>query len=147
MRVRPMTIDPHGVRSQDGGVAADPRSFVRLLADAPDQFSRLMRSEIKVVRAEMAEKAGEAAVGIGALVVAAILLVPVLVLLLAALASWLMELGLRASLAHLVAAGAGLVLSVALFLLAKSRLSPERLKPRRTAREVERDADALKRAV
>ena len=142
-----MTIDPRAIRSQDGGVAADQRSFVRLLADAPDQFSRLMRSEIKVVRAEMAEKAGEAAIGIGALVVGLILLVPVLVLLLVALASWLMELGLRASLAHLAAAGAGLVLSLALFLLAKSRLSPEHLKPRRSAREIERDADALKRAV
>jgi len=60
-----MTIDPHAIRSQDGGVAADPRSFVQLLADAPDQFSRLMRSEIKVVRAEMAEKAGGAAMPAG----------------------------------------------------------------------------------
>ena len=141
-----MTTDPRPIPSQNVGVTTDPRSFVRLLADASDQFSRLMRSEMKVVRAEMAEKAGDAAIGIGAVVVGAILLVPVLVLLLVALASWLMELGLRASLAHLAAAGAGLVLSGGLFLLGKSRLSPDHLKPRRSARELERDVAGLKRA-
>ena len=141
-----MTADPRSIGPQNLGVTADRRSFVQLLADASDQFSRLMRSEMKIVRAEMAEKAGEAAIGIGALVVGTILLVPVLVLLLVALASWLMELGLRASLAHLAAAGVGLVLSGGLFLLGKSRLTPDHLKPGRSAREVERDVEALKRA-
>ncbi len=124
---------------------SDPRSFVQLLADASDQFSRLLRSEIKVVRAELAEKLTEIATGLGALVLAAVLLVPTLVLLLMSLAAWLIELGLRASLAYLAAAGAGLIVSGVLALFGKSRLAPDILKPRRTAREIERDTDALKR--
>jgi hypothetical protein len=128
-------------------MTADERSFLRLLADAGDQLSRLMRSEIKVVRAEMAEKATAAATGLAAVIVAAILAVPALVLLLMALASWLVELGLRASLANLAAAGAGLVVCAVLLLIGKSRLSPDALKPQRIAREIERDADAARRAV
>lgn len=126
-------------------ITSDPRSFVRLLADAADQFSRLLRSEIKVVRAELAEKVGEMASGLGALLLAAVLLVPTLVLLLMALASWFIELGLRASLAQLAAAGVGLVVCGVLALFGKSRLSADTLKPRRTAREIEHDTDALKR--
>ena len=118
------------------------RSFIQLLADATDQFSRLVRSEIKVVRTEMAEKAVEAATGVGALVVAVVVLLPTVVLLLLALAAWLMELGLRGSLAHLAAAGVGLIVSMALLLFGKSRLN---LKPEHTAREIERDTDALRR--
>jgi len=126
-------------------MTSDPRSFVRLLADAADQFSRLLRSEIKVVRAELAEKVTEAATGVGALVLAAVLLLPTLVLLLLALASWFIELGLRASLAYLAAAGAGLIVSGALALFGKSRLSADNLKPRQSAREIAHDKDALKR--
>lgn len=126
-------------------ITSDPRSFVRLLADAADQFSRLLRSEIKVVRAELAEKVGEMASGLGALLLAAVLLVPTLVLLLMALASWFIELGLRASLAQLAAAGVGLVVCGVLALFGKSRLSADTLKPRRTTREIEHDTDALKR--
>src|SRR5437879_2531697 len=126
MRGRPMTAEPRAIRSPNvREVTADQRSFVQLLADASDQFSRLMRSEIKVVRAEMAEKAVEVAIGVATLVVAAILLIPAMVLLLMALASWLVELGLRASLAHLIAALVGLVLSGGLFLVGKSRLNPD----------------------
>ena len=123
----------------------DPRSFVRLLADASEQFSRLLRSEIKVVRAELAEKVGEVATGLAALVLAAVLLVPTLVLLLMALASWFIELGLRASLAYLAAAGVGLIVCGGLALFGKSRLALDALKPRRTAREIAHDTDALKR--
>lgn len=123
------------------------RSFIQLLADATDQFSRLLRSEIKVVRAEMAEKAVEATTGVAALVVAAVVLLPTVVLLLLALAAWLMEFGLRGSLAHLSAAGVGLIISIALLLFGKSRLSGDSLKPRHTTREIERDADALRRAL
>ncbi len=123
----------------------DPRSFIQLLADATDHFSKLLRSEIKVVRAELTEKVTEVATGLAALLLAAVLLVPTLVLLLLALASWFIELGLRASLAHLAAAGAGLIVSGALALFGKSRLSGDALKPQRTAAEIEHDTDALRR--
>jgi len=124
----------------------DPRSFARLLADAVDQFAKLLRSEIAVARAELAEKAGQAASGAALLLVAGLLLIPVVVLLLLAL-SWLSELGLRPSLAQLCAGFAGLVVVGVLALLGKSRVSPRNLSPTRTLDELARNADATKRAL
>jgi len=54
----------------------DPRSFARLLADAVDQFAKLLRSEIAVARAELAEKAGQAASGAALLLAAAAITAP-----------------------------------------------------------------------
>jgi uncharacterized membrane protein YqjE len=125
----------------------DPRSFARLLADAVDQFAKLLRSEIAVARAELAEKAGQAASGAALLLVAGLLLIPVVVVLLLALASWLSELGLRPSLAQLCAGFAGLVVVGVLALIGKSRVSPRNLSPTRTLNELARNADATKRAL
>jgi hypothetical protein len=124
----------------------DTRSIPRLIADALDQFAKLIRSEMGVVRAEMAEKAVQAGTGAGLLIGAAVLLVPTLVLALLALSAFLIELGLRASLAHLIAAGAGLAIAGALAWVGKSKVTPSNLALTHTARELARDADAAKRA-
>lgn len=125
----------------------DNRSIAQLLADGLDEFARLIRSEMGVVRAEMAEKAIQAATGAALLIGAALLAVPSLVLALMALSAWLTELGMRASLANLIAAGAGIAIGVALALVGKSRIAPKNLAPSHIAREVERDVDAAKRAL
>jgi len=126
-------------------MSPDPRSLGRLLSDAVTQFSRLVGSELRVAKAEASEKATQAATAVGLLVGAGVLLIPAFILALMALAAWLTELGLRASLAHLIAAAAGLGISAALGLIGKSRLSIESLTPRQIAREVERDIAAAKR--
>jgi uncharacterized membrane protein YqjE len=125
----------------------DSRSFGRLLADAVDQFAKLFRSEIAVARAELAEKVAQAASGAAFLVVAGLLLIPVVVLILLALASWLTELGLRPSLAQLCAGAAGLVVVGVLALTGKSRVTPRNLALTHTLDELARDADAVKRAL
>lgn len=125
----------------------DPRPLVRLITDAMGQFSGLIHSEMAVVRAEAGEKVMQAVTGAAVLLVAALLLIPTMVLALMAFAAWLVELGLRASLAHLSAAGVGLAVTVVLALFGKTRLDPDRLKFKTTAKEIERDADALRRVV
>jgi hypothetical protein len=125
-------------------MSADPRSLARLLSDAIKQSSALLGSELRLAKAEAAEKTSQAASAVGLLIGAGVLLIPTFILALMALAAWLVELGLRASLAHLTAAGVGLALSVILGLIGKSRLSLESLTPRYIAREVERDIAAAK---
>src|SRR5690242_8740015 len=110
MTADPKLAPPSVPAGERRDLVGDPRSFLQLLGDASDQFAKLLRSEMAVVRAEMAEKVVEAATGVAALIVALVVLLPALVLLLMALASWLVELGLRASLAQLIAALAGFVL-------------------------------------
>jgi hypothetical protein len=123
----------------------DPRSFPRLLANAVDEFVLLLLSEIAVARAELAEKIKQATSGAVMLVVALVLLIPVSVILLLALASWFAELGLRASLAQLCAGLAGFVVVGLLALLGKSKLAPANLSPKRTLREMKRNTDAVTR--
>ena len=125
-------------------MSPDPRSLGRLLSDAVTQFSRLVGSELRVAKAEASEKATQAATAVGLLVGAGILLIPAFILALMALAAWLVELGLRTSLAHLIAAAVGLAISGILGFVGKSRLSLESLTPHHIAREVERDIAAAK---
>jgi uncharacterized membrane protein YqjE len=128
-------------------MSLEPRSFGRLLSDAVTQFSSLVGSEVRLVKAEASEKATQAATAVGLLVGAGVLLIPAFILALMALAAWLVELGLRASLAHLIAAAVGLAISALLGFIGKSRLSIESLTPRHIAREVERDIAAAKRVL
>jgi hypothetical protein len=123
----------------------DPRTAARLAVDAVDHFSKLLRSEVAVARAEFVQKLGEAVTGAASLVVAGVLLIPVIVVALFALAALLMELGLRASVAYGAAALGGLLLAGALALFGKSKLSPSNLALSHTAAELARDADAAKR--
>jgi hypothetical protein len=125
---------------------SDPnqRSMSVLFSDAVNQFTKLIRNEMAIARAELTAKATEAAVGIGLLVGGAVLLIPAIVLLLMALAAWLSELGLSNSISNLVAGVLGLLISGVLAYVGKSRLSPEHLKPKRTIRELERDVAAVK---
>ena len=122
----------------------DPRSFPRLLANAVDEFVQLLLSEIAVARAELTEKLSQATSGAIMLVVALVLLIPVSVILLLALASWFSELGLRASLAQLCAGLAGFAVVGLLALLGKSKLAPAKLSPKHTLREMKRNADAAR---
>jgi membrane protein implicated in regulation of membrane protease activity len=123
---------------------SDQRSVSDLFSDAVDQFTKLIRNEVGIARAELSAKATEAAIGIGLLLGGAILIIPALVLLLMALAAWLSELGLSGSLSNLIAAIVGLLISGVLAYIGKNRLSPEHLKPKRTIRELERDVAAVK---
>ena len=123
------------------------RSVPRLALGALNHVIGLLRSEVAVARAELAEKAGQAATGATLLVVAGLLAIPVAVVLLLALAVWFAELGLRPSLAHACAGLVGLVVVGALALAGKSKVSPTNLAPRRTLDELSRDVEATRRVL
>jgi hypothetical protein len=122
---------------------SDQRTITGLVSDAVNQFSKLIRNEVAIARAELAAKASEATTGVG-LLMGGLLLMPPLVLLLMALAAWLVELGLRASLSNLIAGALGLVVSAVLAWEGMTKLKPEHLKPKRTINELERDVAAVK---
>jgi len=92
-------------------ITEDVRSISRLFGDALDNLSRLIRTELQLARAEVTEKATQAAVGAGMLVGAMFLLVPALVLFLIAFAIWLTGLGLSPVTAPFLAGCTALILS------------------------------------
>lgn len=120
----------------------DSRSLYRLLGDTVDQFMKLMRCEIAFARAEFAEKVTQAVSGAVMLAVNGILLISVAVVLLLALTAWLVELGLRPSLAHLSVGLAGLVVVGTLAFVGKSKVSPANLTLKRTLVEIKRNVRA-----
>lgn len=122
----------------------DPRTMSELFSDAVAQFTNLLRSEVAIARSELTAKASEAAVGAGIAVGGAILVVPALVLLLMALGAWFVELGMRASVANLLAGIVGLGVSGAIAYIGLRKLDPERLKPNVTLKELQRDISAVK---
>ena len=125
----------------------DRRSVPRLAVDALNHVGLLLRSEMAVARAEFAEKMSQAVTGATFLVVAGLLIIPVAVVLLMALAAWLAELGLRASLAHACAGVTGLLIVGVLAFAGKSKISPANLAPKHTLDEVTRDVDAVRRVL
>jgi len=88
--------------------ANDSRSVSELFGDALSQFSKLVRNELQLARAEISIKVGQTTTAVGWLAGAAVFFIPTLVLLLISLATWLVEIGMRPSLAHLAAGLLGL---------------------------------------
>jgi hypothetical protein len=125
-------------------LAEDVREIPRLVGDAVEQLGKLVRNEAQLAQAELSQKVAQAGVGAAYIAGAAMLAVPVLVLLLIALALWLTQTGINAALAHLIAAGVGVVASVVLAMIGKSYFTPENLTPRVTLRQVEKDVAAAK---
>jgi hypothetical protein len=122
----------------------DVREIPRLFGDAVEQLGKLVRNEAQLAQAELSQKVVQAGTGAAYIAGAAMLAVPVLVLLLIALALWLTQLGINPALAHLIAAVVGLAASVALAMVGKSYFTPENLTPRVTLRQVEKDVTAAK---
>lgn len=122
----------------------DTRTITSLVGDAVEQLGKLMQNEVQLAKAELSEKAARAGMGAAYLGAAAILTIPVLVVLLVSLALWLGQMGLSPPLAHLLAAAVGAAVAVVLALLGKSYLTPANLTPKVTMRQVERDVAAAK---
>jgi hypothetical protein len=125
-------------------LSEDLHAIPRLFGDAVEQLGKLVQNEAQLARAEMLQKITQAGIGVAFVGGAAILCVPVLVVLLLALALWLVELGLSPSLAHLAAAGCGALVCAVLALIGARYLKPDNLKPKVTIQQVERDVATAK---
>jgi len=122
----------------------DLHTIPKLFGDAVEQLGKLVQNEAQLARAEISQKITQAGIGATYVIGAAILGIPVLVVLLIALALWLGQLGLSPPLAHLAAAACGAAISVVLAMIGMSYLKPENLKPKVTIRQVERDIATAK---
>lgn len=122
----------------------DSQSVSGLLTEAFNQLSALLRSEVNLVQAEMTAKAKSAAVGVGLIAGAGLLVLPALVLLLIALAALLTDIGVPEPLSDLLAAIVGFAVSGILAAIGLRRLRADTLAPTRTIVQLQRDASAAK---
>ena len=122
----------------------DLNAIPRLFGDAVEQLGKLVQNEVQLARAELSQKLTQASIGAGYVAGAAILSIPVLVVLLIALALWLTQLGLVPALAYVAAAACGAVISATLAMTGMSYLKPENLRPKVTMQQVERDVETAK---
>jgi VIT1/CCC1 family predicted Fe2+/Mn2+ transporter len=125
-------------------LSADLNAIPRLFGDAVEQLGKLVQNEAQLARAELSQKITQLGIGAAYLAGAAIFCIPVLVVLLIALALWLTQMGLSPVLAHLASGICGAVISVILAMAGMSRLKPENLKPKVTMQQVERDVATAK---
>ena len=127
------------------GISKDLQSIPRLVGDAFEQLGKLVQNEAELARAELSQKVGQAATGAAFLGVAAVFVIPTVVVLLIALAEWLTaSFDFAPAGAYLISAVVGAVMSGAFGLIGMSYLKADNLKPKVTIRQVERDIQAAK---
>lgn len=115
-----------------------------LLNDALSHVSSLVRSEVDLARAEVNENLKSAAVAIGLIVGAVIVALTALNVLTAAVVAGLTEAGLDAGWSALIV---GVALAIVAYLMVNkgtNDLKLSSLAPTRTAKNVKRDAEAVK---
>ena len=115
----------------------DARSISRLLGGAFEQLAQLVQTEIRLAKAELADKAAKAGMGVGLVFGGLLLMVPALVL-------FLTNLGLSPVTAHLLAGAIGAGASAVLLVSGLARLKPSGLMPDTTIRQIQKDIAAAK---
>ena len=123
------------------------RSIPELLSDAVGQLAKLVGNEFELARAELSEKANQAARAIAMIGAGAVILIPALVLLLFAVAAGLIKAGLSEPVAYLLTAIGAAVVSGALIAIGINRLRGDALKPSVTLEQVQRDKLVAKELV
>lgn len=120
------------------------KSAAGLLSDAIAHMSALVRKEVDLARAEVSENMSRAGIAVGFLAGALVIALTALNVLAAALVAGLAETRLGPGWSALIV---GIVLGIIAFALAmkaKNDLTLSSIAPTRTAKNVQRDAQALK---
>jgi hypothetical protein len=124
------------------------RSIPEIFTDAVNQFTRLLRKEGQLARAEMSEKITQVATGLGLIVGGSVLLTPALVILLQAGVSALITNNIvKEPWAPLIVGGAVFVIGVILLLIGLSRLKADALVPNRTIAQIQSDVRVAKQQI
>ncbi|MGO4301991.1 phage holin family protein [Leifsonia sp. RAF41] len=124
--------------------SARTKSLAQLVSDLPQLIVRLLKAELDHLKAEFAEKAKHAGIGIGLLAVTALLLFYALGVLIAA-AILGIAVALPAWAAALIVFGALVVIAVVLALIGiRSFKKMDGVAPSQTIDSIKEDADALK---
>lgn len=122
------------------------KSAGSLLSDALSNVSGLVRSEVDLARAEISENVNRAGVAIGIIAGSALIALVALNVLAAALVAALTEAGIDAGWAALIVGALLAVLAYVLLNKGINDLKLSSLAPTRTAKNVQRDAAAVKEA-
>jgi hypothetical protein len=114
------------------------RSLVDLVQTLIDQVGRLMRDEVALMKAEAGEKARMATRGLSMIAIGIVIALPALFILFLA---GVMALGMVVELwlAALIVGGGAALVALALVIAGRSKLSAEKLAPRRTIVSIKRD--------
>jgi hypothetical protein len=126
---------------------SEERSISQLLGDSLAELAKLVQNEADLARAELREKIEIAGAAVKLIVVGAILLIPALVLILFAVASGLVTMGLSAPLAYLLTGLAAAIVAGAVVWIGVARLSGDALKPLATLEEIQRDQAVAKELI
>ena len=122
----------------------DHRSNAELVSDALNLVTALFRSEIQLAKAEVAQKAKTAAMGLGLVAGGAVFAIATLVMVLFTVAALLADAGLSDGVASLIATLLGAAVTGGLVWAGLQRLKGEALMPERIMRQVRRDAAVAK---
>jgi Putative Actinobacterial Holin-X, holin superfamily III len=117
----------------------EERSISQLVGDSLVELAKLVQNEIDLARAELSAKVTATGEAVKLIAAGAVLLIPGVVLILLALASELIQLGLSAPLAYLCCGAGAVIIAVALAWAGMSRLSASALGPSATLDEIRRD--------
>jgi len=123
---------------------AEDRSIPGLLSTLVNQFTRLVRTESELARAEISEGLSRMGTALALVVGGAVLLIPALVVLLSAAVAALVENGMSGSIAALIVGGIVLVIGIVLVVVGMKSLKPKQLIPNRTLGQLSRDAEVAK---
>ncbi|GGK30360.1 phage holin family protein [Salinarimonas ramus] len=123
--------------------AREGASIQSLVAEALREATDLARKEVALFRAEMSHNVKLLVAGIVALLASSVFAIATLVLLTDAFVDWLAVVVESQALASLIVAGVMLVITIALVMYGRSKLSSATLEPTHTIRSVERDGDVL----
>ena len=116
------------------------RPITAIVSDVGNQIALLVRKEGELAGAELAENLKAAVRGAIVAIVGAVLLIPALVILLMAAVDALIQAGLAGWAASLIVGGVVLILGVILMIVGANRLSADTLTPKKTLRQLRRDA-------
>lgn len=123
------------------------RSVPDLIGDLVDQTSTLVRKEVQLARAEMSEKVSQIGASAGGIAVGGALLLAALIVLLNAVAAFLVTLGLSVWLSSLIVAVVVAIIGYVMLRAGLNRLKAANLTPQRTVTQLSRDAAAAKEQV
>lgn len=120
------------------------KSASALVTDLMQNVSSLVRKEVDLARAEIDENISRAAVAIGLIVGAVVVALVALNVLAGALVAALVEAGLAAGWAAIIVGGVFGIIAFAMMAKGTNDLKLNSLAPTRTAKNIKRDAAAIK---
>ena len=121
------------------------RGVSDVIVDLLKEFSNLMRSEVRLARAEVSAKITMAGMGLALIVFGAVLAIAALVILLEAGVDALVnQAGFSPWQAAVILGGGALIVSIILFVIGAFRLKAQNLAPTKTVEQLQRDAAVAK---